>query len=106
VKLRETCLSFVIAFSFAVASYPAVLYLTERGATFIFGIWFLPGKIITSFTTIIIPSSWIVGTPEDEAYWPQASYAGFTIFNAIIFWGIALFLLWWLFSVVRGRKQQ
>lgn len=105
-KLRETCLSFVIAFGLALVSYPTVLYLAERGTSFFFGIWFYPGKIIAPTAALIIPRSWIADISEYEAYWPQASYIGFTIFCAIIFWGITLFLLWWLFSVVRSGEKK
>jgi hypothetical protein len=95
---------YLVALIIATASYPLALYIAELRISYIFITWYYPGKIVASGLMQIIPKAWIYGDPNSDSYWPQASYVGFTMLCAILFWSVILFLLWKIFAA-KQRNQ-
>lgn len=96
---------YLAALIISAASYPLALYIAELGIPYIFIAWYYPGKIVASGLIHIIPKAWVYGDLNSDSYWPQASYVGFTMLCAVLFWSVILFLLWKIFDAKLHRYQ-
>lgn len=86
-------LHLMLSFFLAFLGFLACPVAASIGVPQVLYVWLLSAKIIAPIISVVVPATWIYGSPNDEAYWPQVSGGGFVILCALAFWVLLLFVL-------------